>query len=153
VLFLTQSPGDYFKLVASLLFLVNPLVSVVGIIRGWGVLLTPTQLVIHASRPLAVPWSRVQAVEIDKVFLFRTVHIRTDDGWRQLLPAPRALVRPSWAGGDRFGTDSDRIRQSWLEHRGAGWEEQAFPRPAWQTQPGRSAALRTSPWVRPSASG
>lgn len=93
-----------------------PLVLIAS--RSFGVTLTPSEAVAHNLRRRTIPWSDVQAVQIESLLGSRTVVIYEAGGRRTRLRAPTTGFL-SWDRGfeEKFHT----IGRWWLDHRGPDW--------------------------------
>ncbi len=100
--------------------------------RYFGVTLTPSAAVVHNLRRRTIPWSNVQAVQIEHLLGSRTVVIYEAGGRRTRLRAPITGFL-SW---DRsFEEKFHTIGRWWLYHRGPDWAPAPPPRPQWGGPP------------------
>lgn len=100
--------------------------------RTFGVTLTPSAAIVRNLRRRTIPWSNVQAVQIESLFGSRTVVIYEAGGRRTRLRAPITGFL-SWDRSfeDKFHT----IGRWWLHHRGPDWTPVPPPRTQWGGPP------------------
>ncbi|WP_369225394.1 hypothetical protein AB5J52_31550 [Streptomyces sp. R39] len=108
-----------------------PLVLITS--RSFGITLTPSAAVVHGFRRRSIPWSDVQAVQIESLFGNRTVVIYEAGGRATRLRAPSTGFL-SWDRGfeEKFHT----IGRWWLDHRGPDWIPVPPPWTPWGRPPG-----------------
>ncbi|MEV5956660.1 hypothetical protein AB0M11_23300 [Streptomyces sp. NPDC051987] len=101
--------------------------------RSFGVTLTPTAAVVHNFRRRTIPWSDVQAVQMESYAGSRIVVLYEAGGRATRLRAPSTGFL-SWDRGfeEKFHT----IGRWWLDHRGPDWTP--VP-PPWMVAGGPSA--------------
>ncbi|MEU9454822.1 hypothetical protein [Streptomyces sp. NPDC048277] len=91
-----------------------------ALIASWpfGVTLTPSAAIVHTLRRRTVPWSNVQAIQIESLLGSRTVVIYEAGGRTTRLRAPITGFL-NWDRGfeEKFHT----IGRWWLAHRGPDW--------------------------------
>ncbi|MEU3982227.1 hypothetical protein AB0F77_19350 [Streptomyces sp. NPDC026672] len=98
----------------------------------FGVTLTPSVAIVHNLRRRTIPWSDVQAIQIEPFFGSRTVVIYEAGSRCTRLRAPITGFL-SW---DRsFEEKFHTIGRWWLEHRGPDWAPVAPPGVHWGGPP------------------
>ncbi|MGW0885205.1 hypothetical protein [Streptomyces sp. NPDC002671] len=108
----------------------------------FGVTLTPSAAIVRNLRRRTIPWSKVQAIQIEPLFGSRTVVIYEACGRRTRLRAPITGFL-SW---DRsFEEKFHTIGRWWLDHRGPDWA----PAPPSGAQWGGSLASDGNPYAPP----
>lgn len=96
--------------------------------QPFGVTLTPSAAIVHNLRRRTIPWSNVQAIQIESLFGSRTVVIYEAGGRRTRLRAPFTGFL-SW---DRsFEEKFHTIGRWWLDHRGPNWAPVPPPGAQW----------------------
>ncbi|MFI9605395.1 hypothetical protein ACIHCX_37250 [Streptomyces sp. NPDC052043] len=96
--------------------------------RLFGVTLTPSAAIVHNLRRRTIPWSNVQAIQIESLFGSRTVVIYEAGRRRTRLRAPTTAFL-SW---DRsFEEKFHTIGRWWLDHRGPDWAPVPPPGAQW----------------------
>ncbi|MFF7473687.1 hypothetical protein [Streptomyces sp. NPDC008092] len=93
-----------------------PLVLITS--RRFGVTLTPSAAIAHNFRRRTIPWSNVQAIQIESLLGSRTVVIYEAGGRRTRLRAPMSGFL-SW--DHSFEEKFHTIGRWWLDHRGPDW--------------------------------
>ncbi|MFD4503304.1 hypothetical protein [Streptomyces sp. NPDC058457] len=124
--------GPFGPVIASLLMwgVLLPVVLVTS--RRLGVTLTPSAAIVHNLRRRTVPWSNVQAIQIESLLGSRTVVIYEAGGRCTRLRAPITGFL-SW---DRsFEEKFHTIGRWWLDHRGPDWAPVPPPGAWWRGQP------------------
>lgn len=110
--------------------------------RSFGITLTPSAAVVHDFRRRSIPWSDVQAVQIEVLLGSRTVVICEAGGRATRLRAPTT----GFLGWDRgFEEKSHTIGGWWLDHRGPDWTPVPSPWTPW----GGPAAPPGNPYAPP----
>ncbi|MEV5849180.1 hypothetical protein AB0M32_45150 [Streptomyces sp. NPDC051985] len=86
--------------------------------RPFGVTLTPSAAVAHNLRRRTIPWSNVQAIQVESLLGSRTVVIYEAGGRATRLRAPvTGFLNWDRDFEDKFHT----IGRWWLTHRGPDW--------------------------------
>ncbi|WP_181802192.1 hypothetical protein [Streptomyces shenzhenensis] len=100
--------------------------------RSFGITLTPSEAVVHSLRRRPIPWSDVQAVQIESLLGSRAVVIYEAGGRATRLRAPSTGFL-SWDRGfeEKFHT----IGRWWLDHRGPDWIPVPPPWTPWSGPP------------------
>jgi hypothetical protein len=135
--------GPLGPVLVSALFMAVALPFVVLITsRPFGVTLTPSAAIVHNLRRRTIPWSNVQAIQIESLRGSRTVVIYEAGGRCTRLRAPIAGFL-SW---DRsFEEKFHTIGRWWLNHRGSDWAPVPPPGAQWGGPP----ASDGSPYAPP----
>ncbi|MFF9123699.1 hypothetical protein ACF09J_10420 [Streptomyces sp. NPDC014889] len=108
------------------------LCSALIISRLFGVTLTPSAAIVHNFRRRTIPWSNVQAIQIESLFGSRTVVIYEAGGRRTRLRAPITGFL-NWDRG--FEAKFHTIGRWWLAHRGPDWAPVPPPWMQWGGPP------------------
>ena len=96
--------------------------------RSFGVTLTPSAAIVHNLRRRTVPWSNVQAIQVDSLFGSRTVVLYEAGGRRTRLRAPiTGFLSVDRGFEEKFHT----IGRWWLDHRGPDWTPVPPPGARW----------------------
>lgn len=127
LLWLDGGPSGPYLVSGLLVWCVLPIAS-----RLFGVTLTPSAAIVHNLRRRTIPWSSVQAIQIESLFGSRTVVIYEAGGRRTRLRAP--ITAPlNW---DRsFEEKFHTIGRWWLDHRGPDWVAVPPPGARWGGPP------------------
>ncbi|MFJ9868880.1 hypothetical protein [Streptomyces sp. NPDC101165] len=124
--------GPYGPVFVSLLMWGVLLPVALIISRPFGVTLTPSAAIVRNLRRRTIPWSNVQAIQIESLFGSRTVVIYEAGGRRTRLRAPITGFL-SW---DRsFEEKFHTIGRWWLDHRGPDWAPVPPPGARWGGPP------------------
>lgn len=100
--------------------------------RLFGVTLTPSAAIVHNLGRRTIPWSSVQAIQIESLFGSRTVVIYEAGGRRTRLRAPiSAFLNWDRSFEEKFHT----IGRWWLDHRGPDWAPVPPPGAQWGGPP------------------
>lgn len=111
---------------ALVLWVAAPLLVVVTSAH-FGIALTAPAAVVHNLRRRVIPWSDIQAIQIESLLGSRMVVIHEAGGRRTRLRAPITGLL-SWDRG--FEGKFHAIGRWWLDHRGPDWTPLPPPR-AW----------------------
>ncbi|MEV7244105.1 hypothetical protein AB0N92_23060 [Streptomyces sp. NPDC093248] len=110
---LDGGPSGLYLVSELLVWCVVPIAS-----RLFGVTLTPSAAIVHNLRRRTIPWSSVQAIQIESLLGSRTVVIYEAGGRRTRLRAPiTASLNRDRCFEEKFHT----IGRWWLDHRGPDW--------------------------------
>ncbi|MFE5406130.1 hypothetical protein ACFQ9Z_33170 [Streptomyces sp. NPDC056580] len=127
VLFWLDGGPHGLHLVSLLVWCVLPIAS-----RLFGVTLTPSAAIVHNLRRRTIPWSSVQAIQIESLFGSRTVVIYEAGGRRTRLRAPiTAFLNWDHSFEEKFHT----IGRWWLDNRGPDWVPVPPPGARWGGPP------------------
>lgn len=120
-------PSGLYLVSELLVWCVVPIAS-----RLFGVTLTPSAAIVHNIRRRTIPWSSVQAIQIESLFGSRTVVIYEAGGRRTRLRAPiTAFLNWDRSFEEKFHT----IGRWWLDHRGPDWVPVPPPGARWGGPP------------------
>ncbi|KUJ58470.1 hypothetical protein AB0N87_39190 [Streptomyces sp. NPDC093228] len=100
--------------------------------RPFGITLTPSAAVVHNLRRRTIPWSNVQAIQVDSLFGSRTVVLYEAGGRRTRLRAP---ITGFPSVDRRFEEKFHTIGRWWLDHRGPDWVPVPPPTVHWGGPP------------------
>ena len=109
--------GPFGPLLVSGLFLWGVLPVLIALLPFW-VTLTPSAAIAQNLRRRTIPWSNVQAIQIESFFGSRTVVIYEAGGSCTRLRAPiTGFLSRDRSFEEKFHT----IGRWWLDHRGPDW--------------------------------
>lgn len=124
--------GPFGPVLVTGLLMWGVLPMVVLALTPFGVTLTPSAAIVHNLRRRTIPWSNVQAIQIESLLGSRTIVIYEGGGRRTRLRAPITGF-PIW---DRsFEEKFDTIGRWWLDHHSAGWTPVPPPAVPWDGPP------------------
>ncbi|MHB9860539.1 hypothetical protein [Streptomyces sp. YIM S03343] len=111
-----------------------------------GITLTPSAAIVRRVRKRTIPWSNVQAIQVESYAGSRTVVIYEAGGRRTRLRAPITGFL-SWDRGfeEKFHT----IGRWWLAHRGPDWVPVPPPWAAWWLGPPVPGVRSGNPYASP----
>ncbi|MFD4556001.1 hypothetical protein ACFWP5_17060 [Streptomyces sp. NPDC058469] len=108
----------------------------------FGITLTPSAAVVRNVRRRTIPWSDIQAIQIESTLGTKSIVLHEANGRRTRLRAPTTGF-PVW---DRhFEEKFHTIGTWWLTHRGPDWTPTPPPPTWWNTPPTKERDPFTPP--------